>query len=398
MVHHLTAYVSSSNDTSIEDSLTEMQTKIENLTLVPTTTKETVISLPAKTMQEMYLSFGQFKYSARDYFKAGSYYFDAIENNPQDPMARYWYGMCFYKIAKSNRCLSQHLKHAIECFDVAIDLKKNEPLFLYAKGKALCYLEKFQEARLCFEELLRIENKNPKYNFMQGNVFLQLALLEKERNSICSTEVKKKFTDAINYFQGAIIIAPNTSKYYFMEGRVSFELEYYELAINSFKKAIRIDNYKDSYYCMAAKAFFENNELNEALKYFESASYLNPQSSIYHFGQGRTLFRMSDFAGALKAFENALSLRDTEHADYHYYKGRALLELKKFAESIECFNQAIVLNRDEDCYYCLRGRAFRGLGKIAAAINDFKIGLRITKRPDYKQLYEEFLRELNAGL
>ena len=81
----------------------------------------------SSTLKTTTMEKGMVLLDQKRYYEAGQCFYDVINNNQRDPNARYWYGRCFYKLAKQynqTELFSQYLQHALECFDVAVKLKK----------------------------------------------------------------------------------------------------------------------------------------------------------------------------------------------------------------------------------------------------------------------------------
>ena len=125
------------------------------------------------------------------------FFYEAIKINPYDPKARFMYGKCLYKQAKQSKNeKNSKLESALKCFQIAIDLKKDDPYFYVSKGNALYSSNKLDEALLCLEEALKLENNNASFLCMKGKVLLVMADNLKRKNGLSKVETRKMFNDS----------------------------------------------------------------------------------------------------------------------------------------------------------------------------------------------------------
>ena len=351
----------SKNTMKNKNSIATLTNAIQNVSLV--SKKDNENSNQNFVLSPFYYETGERFYVLREYYDAAKCFFDSIMINQYDPKARFMYGKCLYKLSKQTKDekSSKCLESALECFQVAIGLKKDDPYFYFGKGKALYCSDKLDEALLCLEEALKLENNNASFLCMKGKVLLVMADNLKRKNGLSKVETRKMFNDSESCFDEAIKINQNNSKYHFMKGTILYETENYKEAISSLITAIL-------------------NEQND--------------SSFYYFMMGKSFYFMKEFSIALESLNKAISLNENV-SEFYFYKGMVLLEDSSNIEyAIECFNDAISLDDKNDVFYFWRGNAFRKCRKFLEAIEDFNYAFKISDKMIYVNYYEETLAEM----
>jgi tetratricopeptide (TPR) repeat protein len=121
---------------------------------------------------------------------------------------------------------------AFEYFNNTLRINPTYADAIYAKGKLLQDIGKYDEAIETYEFLLKTDNTYNQANYNIGAIYL---------------DVKKEYKKAIEYFTQAVNLNNNWTAAYFARGYSYARLGDKQMAINDYRKCLQIDeNYSDA--------------------------------------------------------------------------------------------------------------------------------------------------------
>lgn len=200
---------------------------------------------------------------------------------------------------------------------------------LLEKSLAHCQQGQFLEAKLIFEELLRIVPNHPQVLTNLGTIEIQLGDIERGISYIKkSIEVDQKQPKAISNLANGLL-----------------EIEKFEEALQYYNLALKLDpNFVDAYY-NKARALKFLQKYDEAILNYQQAIKLNPQYSKAIVNLGFLYNELKEYDKALEQYNLALNI-NSHSAETLYNRGIVYENLNEFKKALEDYNHAIELNPD----------------------------------------------------
>ena len=170
----------------------------------------------------------------------------------------------------------------------------------------------------------------------------------------------------------------------------------YDAAIEDFNKAIKLNPESATAYYNHALVKLELEQYPAAIQDFDKAIKLNPEFARAYYKRG-VAKKKSNRPTAIEDFNKAIKILDKAIKDFHYglidshannYCNRGLvkLELEQYLAAIKDFNEAIQLNPNHAEAYYNRGEARNKLNQRAAATKDYQTALRLAREVGDKTL------------
>ena len=204
--------------------------------------------------------------------------------------------------------IEERYEEAIEYFKQLLDDEEDKTSSLNYLGCCYINLERYDEALEVLDEVLQLTLwERPLFN--KGRVYLKLG----------------NYSEALAYFNRAIMINPEESDVYYYLG------VYHD----------KIGDYKTSKY------------------YYEKAISIQYNDSEYHLNLAVACFRTNDFNRALEESEISISLDDSSlNANAFSNKAYILYTINNYKESLETYLKAInmlpndteIMNMIANCY------------------------------------------------
>jgi len=138
-------------------------------------------------------------------------------------------------------------------------------------------------------------------------------------------------------------INKNDAKKHFDEGARLYNLKKYLEAIEEFDIALVIDpNYKDAHY-NKGNALDNLGRYEEAIKEFDKALAIDPNYEVAHNNKGYALNNLGRYEEAIKELDKALAI-DPNDEVAHNNKGYALYNLGRYEEAIKEYDKALAID------------------------------------------------------
>ena len=181
---------------------------------------------------------------------------------------------------------SEEYDEALECFQKALELDKQNPEIYIFIGVCKLSLEEHEEAIDYLHKAIMLDDSEPES-------YLQIAGIKYELG---------EYKEAIDYYQKAIALDANNPDYYLALGSVYVELENYNEAIISYKKALEIDSNIAHSYGQIGLCFLAQNNYSEAFEQLVKSLEIDPKeegNDLVYRGLGFLLNESSYYQKAL---------------------------------------------------------------------------------------------------
>jgi len=192
---------------------------------------------------------------------------------------------------------------------------------LFEKAKTLLSIGKFEDAKIVFEEILKIQPNHYKAITNIGAIYL---------NSNKLIKAEEKFKEAIK-------IKPDFDVAYYNLGITQKKLDRLDCAKESFEKAISFKkNYVEAHTNLGT-IFLKLSKINEAESCFKKAIEFKPEFEIAYYNLGITLKKLQKFEDAEASYSKAIAMNSGYKAAL-LNRGQILFEKCEFKLSLKDFD------------------------------------------------------------
>ena len=211
---------------------------------------------------------------------------------------------------------------------------------------------------------------------------------------------EKNFNKALESFNEAINLNPQSAEAYAGRGTAYANLEQFGETLSDLSKAVELNPndigseiFMDIIYQTLNIRVIGTKEIEPeiALQYYNRAIQLNPKSSVLYNYRGyfyhHYLYMVYDantLDKAIADYTKAIELNQN-FAESYYNRGLVYDDLKNYDAAIADYNQAIKLNPNDAKAYNNRGNAYKALKNYDAAIADYNNAIKIN--PNYANAY-----------
>ncbi len=186
----------------------------------------------------------------------------------------------------------------------------------------------------------------------------------------------KDYKGAIEDYNQAIALEPDSGMYFCSRGMANFCLEGYNNAIEDYTKALELDYNNDVVYNYRANAKSKQKNYKGALEDYSKAIEVNPNYYFAFMSRGELKDFLKDYKGAISDFTRAKEIFTTESEPY-FLRANAKQKIKDYLGAIE----------DYDAYEKLKGgyspQIFFGRGICKILSNQEEGGCKDLNRVPY---------------
>jgi len=155
----------------------------------------------------------------------------------------------------------------------------------------------------------------------------------------------KRLDDAVQCFQQALVIKPDSPEAYFNLGDTFMALSQFALALESYQKGLLIKPDLVAALCNMAIALQSLGRLDEAVAISRHALMIDPTVAAAHTNLGMALQAQGNFGQAIDSYRQVLLLQPSE-ADAWYNLATALGAQDQLDESVASYRRALELKPD----------------------------------------------------
>lgn len=228
----------------------------------------------------------------------------------------------------------------------------------------------------------------------------------------------KRYSEAISYYEDAILIQPNFYQAWYERGKALYQLERYEDAIASYDQVIqfqtddaevwfertqalyRLQSYSDvmmgldkalqirpdyaEAWVMRGVVLRNLQRDEEAIACYNKAIEFKPDYAVAWYNRGVLLASWQRYEEAFTAFDQVIQLQPNNAVAW-YNRGAALGNLQRYEDAIASCNQAIVFNPNYVQAWFQRGMALGELQRYEEAITAYDKVIQL--QPDYGEAW-----------
>ena len=249
---------------------------------------------------------------------------------------------------------------AINLYDLALSLQKDDLDTLINKAASLSDLKKYSSALNVLNKVLSIDPSIPEAWSNKGIVLNTLNL----------------FGEAVDSFREALRLNPN---YYEALSNISVPLNKlgrFDEAYLACEQAIILKPDYAQAYSNKGYTLHELKRYSDAIACYEKALSLTPNFSEAYLNLGNSLHELKRYSDAIACYEKALSLKP-DYAEAYSNKGYTLNELGKYSEAIACYDKAMVINPNYAEAWLNKGESLYELSKFEEAAVHYDKALSI---------------------
>jgi tetratricopeptide (TPR) repeat protein len=248
----------------------------------------------------------------------------------------------------------EKFNEAVEDCNKGLEFDSQNKNLLYNKGFALVSAKRYDEARVCLDEMSR---RFP----MDVDSYMARGRMNVERGDTLS---------AIDDFSRAISVDRFNPQGWGARGWVYLLKDNYANALADFNEAIQLKSDDASYFMNRAVARYNLNDLRGTMEDFDRTISLDPNSKLSYLNRAILRTTVGDLNRALEDYDKVLSL-DPEDIQVKYNRGIVRKDLGKYKDAIADFTS--IINRYPNFVpaYRLRSEAKRALGDAKGADRDY---------------------------
>ena len=190
--------------------------------------------------------------------------------------------------------------------------------------------------------------------------------------------------EAIADYNEAIRINPEFAQAYYNRGNAKDALGRHEEAIANYDEAIRINSQYAQAYCNRGTVKLTFDQHNEAIEDYDEAIRINPQFAKAYYNRGIAKGMIGGYEEAIVDFNETIRI-SPQFAEAYGNRGNAKVALGRHDDAIADYDQAIRINPQIDAAHYNRGNAKVALGRHDDAIADYDQAIRINSQ--YTEAY-----------
>jgi tetratricopeptide (TPR) repeat protein len=284
---------------------------------------------------------------------------------------------------------------ALNDFQKAIDLNRNDPDNWFELGRTYADLEDYDKALLAYQSAIEINRENSTFQ-----IFLAISYFKKG-------EIEK----AIYASQRSINLEPkmgaNRPSFLHILGSLHAMKQNYDNSILCFQEAIEIDpENANSYHTLGGILQIQNRH-EEAIKAYQMAVAVNPKDANFHNSLGDYYSLQNNFKDAILSYKESIKINPECQSSF-LRRGTTYCFMECYEDAIRDLNQAIEIERTAEGYR-LRGYTYQLLKRYEEALSDFDQAIELAPHDSaaialrgctYQLLkcYEEALREFSRAI
>lgn len=200
---------------------------------------------------------------------------------------------------------------------------------LLKESNLFCNAGKLKEAKLIYQDLLKVVPSHPDVLANLGTIELQFG----------NTEI------GVSYLKKSISINPNQYIFLTNLGNGLIDLNKSEEAIFYFDKALKIAPKASNVLYNKARAYKALKKTKESVDTYLAAIQIDPKNPLLYLNIGFLFNELGDYQEALKHYNQAIQISPSNHLII-YNRGIAYANLKEYELAIRDFDEAVRLNPD----------------------------------------------------
>jgi len=361
--------------------------------------------------EDSFISEGISLMKSEQYSNAINYFNKAISVNKDEKCAWCYKVKSLHEIKKD--------EDALVCSDEFIKLKPNEACAWIVKGELFFKTEHLDDALLCLDKAIEIDIKKDlawkrkgeilkklgKYNeaiecFDEANKLNPKDLCVKcKKASVLITQ--EHFEEAIACFSDGVESDCKCEYFWEMKGNALFSLKQYEEANTCYKEAIRLNSKDENAWLWNGFCFYNMMKYKDAIDSWNKVLELNTNNEVAWFWKGNYFYDIQQYEEAVVCYSEAIKVNPVVCV-YWNQKGYTLFDLQNFEEAIDCFDRAIELDPKNSIVWHNKGDALIELQKYSDAAIAYKQSIEadnedLSSKFNLIFLYRDKLNEMDKA-
>jgi serine/threonine protein kinase len=185
-----------------------------------------------------------------------------------------------------------------------------------------------------------------------------------------------RLDEAIENFNKAITLDPNTAINYSERGSIYYDQDNQDKALDDFNTAIKLDSRLAIAYNNRAYVYYNKGKKKEALDDFNKAIELEPGLAVSYNGRGVVYHDQNEEQKAIDDYNKAIKI-DKNYAVAHHNRGTFYLNKGKLNESLVDLNKVIEIEPKLANSYYVRSAVYRNQGKQSEALSDLNKAIKL---------------------
>ncbi|MGB3266836.1 MAG: tetratricopeptide repeat protein [Microcoleus sp.] len=249
---------------------------------------------------------------------------------------------------------------AAVCFEKAILMNNNVDEAWYWRGNVLIKLQRYEEAIACYDQAISMKPDNYEAWYNKANLLAKL----------------QKYQEAIACYERAS--ASESHKYACWHSIAALlgKLQHYEEAIASYDRALAIKTTDSEIWHNRGAMLGKIQQNAAAVESYDRALALNPNRYETWYNRGNVLWRLLRYIDAVDSYDRALAIRADKY-EVWYNKGAVLGKMQRYQEAIASYDKAIAIKPQDFEAWHNRGTVFEKLSQYEAAIASYESAIKL---------------------
>jgi tetratricopeptide (TPR) repeat protein len=240
-------------------------------------------------------------------------------------------------------------------------------------GSEIAKREQFQQALICFDQLLKLTPNSSAAWDWRGY----------------SLHYLERYEEAIDNYDRSLKLKSDDYQTRCSRAITLFELKRYEEAVTSCDEALDIKHDYDYAWNLRGIIFGSLKNYEEANISFDNALKLNKNLDYVWSNKGTALRMLARYDDAIDSYDQALNI-NPRNCNAWSGKAQALSRLERYEEAVSSYERALELQPDDPDLWNNRGVVLKKLGRFKEAISSFKESLELQPDDNFADLNKMF--------
>ncbi len=180
---------------------------------------------------------------------------------------------------------------------------------------------------------------------------------------------------------------------FFMQGADKYKKKKYKEALNLFEKAIICDGSNGTYYGFKANCYFYLKDYTKAITGYSKTIMIDPLETVAYKYRGLSYYKLNNYDYAYKDF--TVYLKTVEDSIIYLARGVISFKNEKYNNALSDFQKASELDHNNPQCFKNRGDTYAKLGNNDLAIRDWEKAIELGYKD--RQKLEYMINKLKNG-
>ncbi|MBE9096639.1 tetratricopeptide repeat protein [Tychonema sp. LEGE 07203] len=249
---------------------------------------------------------------------------------------------------------------AAVCFEKAILMNNNVDEAWYWRGNVLIKLQRYEEAIACYDQAISLKPDCWEAWYNKANLLAKL----------------QKYQEAIACYERASASESHRYACWHSIAALLGKLQHYEEAIASYDRALAIKTTDSEIWHNRGAMLGKIQQNAAAVESYDRALALNPNRYETWYNRGNVLWRLLRYIDAVDSYDRALAIRADKY-EVWYNKGAVLGKMQRYQEAIASYDKAIAIKPQDFEAWHNRGTVFEKLSQYSEAIASYESAIKL---------------------